>query len=408
MDKKEDKFKFVDLEEIESDSEDIVSNIEIVDTPEEISVGESDYDTSYEIGENNKEESNEVNVSNINIEENEIKGKHHFSFELRVIVMIFLILVLFGGACLLIFKVLQSTETNYIDYTEVGKVNYQVCNIGEDSICEDENLLYDSSKIKSINATFDYNMNLKESTEYSLIYHISAITTIYDKNDHSKVLYKNENVLVDRTDISDNKSDFNIYKTVTYDYLKDNKYVIDYKDVYKNDYVADVEIALYLDGEFEDESRKVSFVTIPFNNKSVEVEKYNINASDKLAVSTNNWDKYTIMCAAIASVLIIISLILIYKTTHLVLKVTNNRSKYQQRLMQILRDYDRIIVIARDGYETNKTREVVKLDNFDKLLDVKDNLNKPIIFSKINDVKSEFIVEDDEKLYKFVLKDDEV
>ena len=114
------------------------------------------------------------------------------------------------------------------------------------------------------------------------------------------------------------------------------------------------------------------------------------------------------MCAAIASVLIIISLILIYKTTHLVLKVTNNRSKYQQRLMQILRDYDRIIVIARDGYETNKTREVVKLDNFDKLLDVKDNLNKPIIFSKINDVKSEFIVEDDEKLYKFVLKDDEV
>ena len=164
MDKKEDKFKFVDLEEIESDSEDIVSNIEIVDTPEEISVGESDYDTSYEIGENNKEESNEVNVSNINIEENEIKGKHHFSFELRVIVMIFLILVLFGGACLLIFKVLQSTETNYIDYTEVGKVNYQVCNIGEDSICEDENLLYDSSKIKSINATFDYNMNLKEST----------------------------------------------------------------------------------------------------------------------------------------------------------------------------------------------------------------------------------------------------
>ena len=109
-----------------------------------------------------------------------------------------------------------------------------------------------------------------------------------------------------------------------------------------------------------------------------------------------------------ASLLIIISLILLLRISRLILKVTNNRTKYQQRLMQILRDYDRIIVIARDGYETNKNREVVKLDDFDKLLDVKDNLNKPIIFSKVNDVKCEFIVEDEDKLYKYVLKDDDV
>ena len=96
------------------------------------------------------------------------------------------------------------------------------------------------------------------------------------------------------------------------------------------------------------------------------------------------------------------------RVTRLVMRVTNNRSKYQQKLMQILRDYDRIIVIARDGYETNKMREVVKVKDFDELLDVKDNLNKPIIFSKVSEVKCEFIVEDEEKLYKYVLKDEDV
>ena len=134
-----------------------------------------------------------------------------------------------------------------------------------------------------------------------------------------------------------------------------------------------------------------------------------INYSNKeLIINDNGWNNYTIMFAVMASLLIIIALVLILRVTRLVLKVTNNNDKYQQRLMQILKTYDRIIVVAKDGYENNSNKEVIKLDDFDKLLDIKDSLNKPIIFSKINDIKSEFIVENEDKLYKYILKDEDV
>ena len=214
-------------------------------------------------------------------------------------------------------------------------------------------------------------------------------------------------MIVDRTTISDNKSSLNIYKDVTYDYLSDNSYVVSYKDVYSKDYIADVKIVLFLDEE--DESREVASITSPLNSKSFEITKSNtFNKNQLLSTSTNGWNKYTLIFAVMASLLIIIALILLMRVTRLVMKVTNNRTKYQQKLMQILREYDRIIVIARDGYETNKARETVKLGSFDELLDIKDNLNKPIIFSKVSEIKCEFIVEDDEKLYKYVLKDEDV
>ena len=74
----------------------------------------------------------------------------------------------------------------------------------------------------------------------------------------------------------------------------------------------------------------------------------------------------------------------------------------------ILREYDRIIVIARNGYESNYVKEVVKLDTFDELLEIRNELIKPIIYSRINEVKSEFLVEDDEKLYKYVIKESDL
>ena len=50
-------------------------------------------------------------------------------------------------------------------------------------------------------------------------------------------------------------------------------------------------------------------------------------------------------------------------------------------------------------------KNVVKVESFGELLDASEIVCKPIIFSKINNVKSEFIVEDDDKVYKFLLKD---
>lgn len=399
MNKKEDKFQFVTMEDIEGETNN-VEHIEVVDVPSKVSVTKKEEVVEEKTYTENSEYKDDTKYRK--------SSKFYFGFKTRVIAMILIIVCLFVSACILIIKTLDSSKTEYITYAESSDSNYQVCRGNTDN-CLGEGDLYKSADVGNIKAKFDYNVNYSEDYKYDVNYHISAITTIYDKNDSSRVLYRDEETLVDKTNISDTSNNLNITNDVYIDYYRDNDIAVSYKDVYKGEYKANVEIALYLDN-LDDTSRKVSSITIPLNEENFEVTKANVNNKDqKLEVKNITWNEYNTLCAVIASTLILISLILIYRTTQLVLKTTNNtRSKYEQKVLQILREYDNIIVVARGGYESNESKEVVKVDNFDKLLDVKDKLNKPIIYSKLSSAKCEFIVDSEEKLYKFVMLDEEV
>ena len=83
---------------------------------------------------------------------------------------------------------------------------------------------------------------------------------------------------------------------------------------------------------------------------------------------------------------------------------SNKRSKYEEKLNSILRNYDRVIVSAKESYNVDG-RTIVKVYTFDELLDARDTLGKPIIYYKVNNVKSEFYVEDEYKVYKYTLKE---
>ena len=51
----------------------------------------------------------------------------------------------------------------------------------------------------------------------------------------------------------------------------------------------------------------------------------------------------------------------------------------------------------------NKT--VVKVTKFKELLDAKTVLDKPIVYVRVNDIKSKFIVEDVDSIYEYTIKD---
>ena len=72
---------------------------------------------------------------------------------------------------------------------------------------------------------------------------------------------------------------------------------------------------------------------------------------------------------------------------------------------KILREYDRHIVIARGEYNIDPSKRLIKVTSFGELLDARDTLEKPIVYLKINNVKSEFYVEDSEIIYKYTMKE---
>ncbi len=333
--------------------------------------------------------------------------KPYFSFEVRVTLMIIGIFVLILASCFMLYKAIKYGGSETVTYDEVSKVKYKVC-LNENSTyqqsCLGEGMQYVSSLVNYISADFQYNVNFSTDIDYDLSYHIVGLTHIYDQADNSKVLYKKEDTLLEKTSLVDNNNQIHIDTSVNINYSDYNKIVKDYNSRYSLKSSASLEIILYLDEP--NETRKVSSVTIPLGKDTFSIGKYtlsNINQSVKIPV--NQWNEYTAFYGIVATVLLLLSIILIFKTAKLVLKVTNNRNHFQATLSQILRKYDRIIVVARDGYESNIPKKVIKVANFDELLDARDALEKPIIYSKVNSIKSEFIVEDDEKLYKYVLKE---
>ena len=185
MNKKEDKFKII------TDDEDIdlydnpINDIEIVDTPTEVGIGEIDYeekissfidedvDSDDEVEETESEDNEEV-VEDTNVEEdnnsydklentnnyieNDISDKCHIGFGTRIFIMFVLVFATFAGACFLIIKTIDYSESEKVTYDESAKVNYKVCLNGENDVCLDENKTYKSSDIKNINATFYYSI----------------------------------------------------------------------------------------------------------------------------------------------------------------------------------------------------------------------------------------------------------
>lgn len=401
----------VNVSEFKSEEDKINSDvdrfkIEDDETTEEVDEEENSEEVVQEESNDEKvveEKQTEIKKAKEEVEEEKIEGKSHIAFGTRITIMIVLILAMFAGAGYAIYEALYHNSSDVVHYNEESNTTYKVC-MKNSLDCRNEGISYETNLVKSIQAKFDYDISFLDNTDYNLAYHINTITKIYNRYDNKKVLYEKERTLVDKVDVSNENNKININREVEVNYDEFEQEVENYKGKYVEYADSSLEIVLYLDENIG--TRKVSSVTVPLNTQAFTIKKYDVSNKNKAVhVEEKEWNTYNTICAAIASVLIIISLILVYKVTNLILRVTNNRNLYQKRLMQILSEYDRIIVVARDGYESNVEKEIIKVKTFDELLDVKDKLSKPIIYSKVNDVKSEFIVEDDDKLYKYVMKE---
>ena len=323
------------------------------------------------------------------------KGRH-FSFEERIIASVVIILVLFVGACFLGLKVINHTTIQRVNYIENSDFTYQVCL--KSSVCLPENALYSSSDINIIKLSFRYDAKYEKRVKYNNNYRVLAIISAVEK-DSEKVLHQESVNLVEKTTVSGKKDSYSVNEIVTIKYDDYKELLKEYENAEK-----EVEVVFYL--EEGSESRNVSSIVIPLSKTEFELYKHTtVNEARKAKEMVNVWDTYSLIYGLATSFLTIISLILVYKTTRLVLKVTNNKSDYEEALDDILKEYNNIIVVAQDGYESILEKEIIKIGEFEELVRVRDRIGKPIIFSKVNNVKSEFIVEDENVIYKYVIKE---
>ena len=396
------KFNFISMEELQAEeaktdsNETISEQIDIIETP--VTVKGSSLDEVVE-----SDTINEVDDKQIKeLYHENVKRKIYFGFETRVAFLIITIIVLFCSACYMIVQAFSVNNNERVSYLEISDVNYEVCLL--DNSCVGEGLNYTNSSIKSVNSQFRYQTKYDKKLYYDLGYEVLANFRVYDAVNKTKVNFEKEDVLVPLKELTTDGNDLDFKVSTTVDFASYNRMLYEYLANNNQYSSANVEVSLYIN-EFN-EMRKVSSVTIPLGVDSLGISKGNTyNGNKFVLVKSDSWNEYNTVCAIFATLLFIMMLIILFRTTKLVAKVTKKKNTYYDKLNSILTDYDRLIVIARDGYESNIKKKIIKVNSFEELLEARDVLEKPIIYSPVNDIKCEFIVEDDEKLYKYVLKE---
>lgn len=353
----------------------------------------------------NKEDKEIKNDTDNNFLNNKktLKRKIHISFEARLLSMLFLIFILFLGACYFILKTINYGNDESIAYNENTNIYYEVC-LNNEQECLDEGLEYDRNNINKIDTSFDYNVEYSTNVESNMSYYITAKTRVFDRNRLDEVLFQEEETLINNDNYTNIGKKVNINETIEIDYNKYITKITPYLVKNVTESYGEIQISLFL--KEGDDSREVSSLVIPLTGNSFHISKNVIsNENQIIEVPSNEWNDSNINYAVIASILIVFCLIIVYRCARLVILVTTTRNSYQKTLQNILSEYDRLIVIARDGYESNEDKKIIKLNSFEELLKTREIIQKPIIYSRVNNIKSDFIVEDNEKLYKYTLKE---
>ena len=333
------------------------------------------------------------------------KQPFYFGYKLRILLLVIGTLILFCLACFIIVSALDANSIETLKYKETTTIDYEVCLIDSPECLEKDNT-YSNSDTSTIHYTFHYKAEYEEEKELTKKYQVIAVKKIYDRNDINKVLYEEEEKITSNTKTSTAK-DLEFEAVGDIDYSKYREFAENYFEEYASD--ASAMVSLVLEIEEEKKTRQISQIDIPLG-----LEEYNITTENETdekreeQVAKQEWTNMNTLFVVVGSVCVLLSLILLSQLTRLALATAPKKSKYQERLEEILNKYDRLIVIARDGFETDIAKKIVKVDDFKELLDAREIINKPIIYSKVNNIKSEFIVEDTDTIYKYTLKEADI
>jgi len=281
-----------------------------------------------------------------------------------------------------------------ISYAESSVVDYKVYLKDNDFYEEDylgKDQAYIASLIKNVVADFDYSYKLEsKEVNYSATYSIGAQVVLAVKHT-SKVLFEKDYPIKENVSVFSTGKELFIKETATLDYDLYNDLARNLVDTYK---LSDVSssLRLYLsvnvDGSCADfESKKLSVRTttmiIPLTQELVEI---NINASlpysESNVIVCGEYDKsvykdIAIGCSIFEALLIIELIIYIYATRNddinYEIKVKRLVNAYKSYIQKILTEFN------SDGYQ------VLKVDTFNEMLDIRDTVNLPILMYENSD-----------------------
>ncbi len=312
-----------------------------------------------------------------------------------------IILVAVGAVVILMltmflcYKSIKSKEEYVMHYSDSSELDYNVYLKKNDFYTTPylpKDRVYISTLIDYIDASFNYNFDVVEDINLGYKYYISAKVVVDSSS--GKRIFESEDMLLDKTRLQRVKDKkFSIKENVKIDYNKYNQLASSFINKYELSAKANVLVSMYVDvaGTYEkfekelNDSAVVSF-EIPLTANTTELKmNYDLknNVNEKF-----EYGKTRIIHPFLFALSILIAIIdIIWFIYELVIYVQNKdvKVKYKEKLKKIFRDYGPYI--SKKAASTN-TRDIMYtmslrievVNSFDDLINVRDSIEKPILF----------------------------
>lgn len=363
--------------------------------------------------EQNKEIKKETNKK---IKENKkLKHKLYVGYESKIamtIVLTFLLLLIGSYYLIKSINVLSVLNVNYREKSNLDYKVYLKNNEFYDSEYLGKGMTYVASLIDKISADFNYTFDIDKESDIDFDYDITAQLVISDTNKNNIFLKKEYILLKSTKEKMTSSKNHTINKTIDIDYNYYNTIANKFRISYGVDTRSDLNIYLNIhekNGEnnsFKIDNKSVMSLTIPLSQKSINIalDYKDIDKTSQVIKKSEIIINNYIFLALGISLLLIGILEFIY-LIHLILLTKTKKTNYDKYITKILNEYDRLIVETTTGPNI-QNKNIVKINRFNELLDVRDNLKLPIKYYVISEhQKCQFYIDHEEELYILTIKE---
>lgn len=335
------------------------------------------------------------------------------SLIIKLIIKILLLCLLVSMSILLINASLNTKSTLF--YNANGDIDYKVY-LKENNFYKDkylgEGMTYVTSLVDYIDINFNYNFDVSEKADINYNYTIFAKMVITPE-DNSKVLFDEKYILMSNTDSNSflNASKYNVSESIKLDYNYYNDLANTFKSTYGVNCNSKLYVGLEIDTSGEDSSHKTDFnnsnnmeIVFSLAKKQVDIntDAATLNVSENLDLGSKETIKNK-GSLVLGAILIVIAVIIFISSVRTILNLRNQKDGYTRYIDKILNNYDRAIVETQYIPDLEEY-EVIEVNKFSELLDVRDTLRLPIIYSPIKDKESCFYIRHDSVIYMHYVK----
>ena len=347
------------------------------------------------------------------IEDKKNKKSLYISYQTRLAFYIILFLISFLSCLYFAMQTLEREKLTPIPYTQKSNIDYKVY-LNENDFYEQEylemNKAYIASLIKAIDINYNYLFQINDVTNIEFDYQILADLVI-ENNGGNKRYFEKTYTLLDtqKKKLKENK-EINIKENIQIDYDYYNHLANSFRSTYGVDTNSYLNVYLNIKVQSDEELNYIINennqlnLRIPLSEKAIEISFDSNNKEITKSVIPDGKVFFNTKYLIIEIILLIISSVLLIIIIKKLMLLSRKVTAYDKYVNKILKEYDRLIVVIHNSIDFTKYN-VIKIKDFDELLDVRDNLKEPILYYNIIEhEKGVFYIKNDEDIYLLTIK----